>query len=72
MNEEIYFRVAYENFCKVKKVTPKIKNEMKDFIRQFNNWYSMEADKEDITVKNLKDDYYKASLILTNSDNDKK
>ena len=45
---------------------------MKDFIRQFNNWYSMEADKEDITVKNLKDDYYKASLILTNSDNDKK
>lgn len=64
MNEYMYFKIGYENFCKVDKLTKKIKNEMKDLIRQFNTWYELGADKEDVNVKNLKSDYYKASLTV--------
>lgn len=67
-----YFKNGYEAFKAFSKITPKIKKEMQDLIRQFNNWYVLEADKSDKLVKALKADYYNASLLLVDKKDKKK
>lgn len=64
LSDYAYFKNSYEAFKSFSKLTPKIKKEMQDLIRQFNNWYAIEADKGSKEVKQLKSDYYNASLLL--------